>query len=115
MGVDGANSKLTMVDCHLVDYNEAGLLACAEGHAHVIGCKFIRTSKQAIEVREGGSLELVNSEIDSCYQGISAYGGARSVVVKNTVISRTKNEAILVAGSFVNAATRMQENFPLPN
>ncbi len=103
--------KLVMLGCKVIDYDEVGLLVSG-AHAHVVDCTFTRTGKQAIEVREGGTLDAEDVKIEACKQGILAYGGARHVTIKNTTIMHTKLEAILVQGSYVNAATRMQMNLP---
>ncbi|KAJ3034342.1 Zinc finger CCCH domain-containing protein 7A [Rhizophlyctis rosea] len=104
--VDGTTARL--INCHVPELpGECGLLVHG-GHAQVIGCSFQGTGKQAIEVRQGGSLDIRDSLIEDCFQGISAYGGARQVRVERCQILRSVREGVLVAGTKQNAATRAQ-------
>jgi hypothetical protein len=50
--------------------------------ADLVDCRFSNTAKQAIEVRQGGCLTGHGLHIEGCLQGVSAYGGARSVVLR---------------------------------
>ncbi|KAI9088784.1 hypothetical protein DFS34DRAFT_598193 [Phlyctochytrium arcticum] len=88
---EGSHPRL--VNCGIPRLLEVGLLIHG-GSAEVVGCHFTQTGKQAIEVRQGGSLDIRNSVIDRCFQGVCAYGGAK----RNTC-----------RGSRKNAATRAQE------
>ncbi|PNH12438.1 hypothetical protein TSOC_000697, partial [Tetrabaena socialis] len=107
--VDGPGSRLHMVGCRVEDYGEVGLLV-AGGGARLDRCSFVRTKAQAIEVREGGELEANRLAITECRQGVSAYGGARSVLLRNSVILRSAQEGVLLAGTFTNAATDAQDD-----
>jgi hypothetical protein len=93
-----------MISCRVENYSEAGLLVC-EGAAVLQGCTFTRCKLHAIEVREGGSLWASDVHIDSCRQGVSAYGGAKHVQLHGCHISNTVEEGVLAAGSYQNAAT----------
>jgi hypothetical protein len=103
------NASCKMIDCRVEQYPEAGLLVCGSGaHAALHGCSFKRCKQHAIEVREGGSLYACNTVMDSCKQGVAAYGGAKSVQLYSCSIRSTRKEGILAAGSYVNAATAAQ-------
>lgn len=98
-----------LINCRVENYSEAGLLVCGKGAQAVLqGCSFRKCALHAIEVREGGSLSARNTTIDSCKQGVSAYGGAKSVQLFGCSISNTAKEGVLAAGSFENAATAAQ-------
>ncbi|KAJ3219024.1 Zinc finger CCCH domain-containing protein 7A [Dinochytrium kinnereticum] len=112
--VDGPTSTLHITDCKIADIpNECGLLVHG-GTAVVAGCLFEETGKQAIEVRQGGRLEMRYTVIRKCGQGISAYGGARRVFIDRCRIERSKNEGVLAVGSQQNAPTRAQSMFERP-
>jgi hypothetical protein len=59
-------------------------LSSLKWQATLLDCKFINTAKQAIEVRQGATLTGYGLHIEGCSQGVSAYGGARSVMLKVT-------------------------------
>uniref|UniRef100_A0A0G4H326 Right handed beta helix domain-containing protein n=1 Tax=Chromera velia CCMP2878 TaxID=1169474 RepID=A0A0G4H326_9ALVE len=98
---------LSLHDVVVDRYEEVGVLASG-GNARVRNCRFDRCSRQAIEVREGGSVDVYDCEISRCLQGISAYGGARHVGVFRTRVSSVEKEGIFANGSRENAATRAQ-------
>jgi len=102
-----------MFSCRVESYPEVGLLVC-EGAAVLQGCSFSRCKLHAIEVREGGSLWASETVIDSCKQGVAAYGGAKHVQLHRCSISNTAKEGVLAAGSYENAATVAQRQFQNP-
>ncbi|GBG86594.1 hypothetical protein CBR_g41659 [Chara braunii] len=102
-----SNARLRLINCRIHDYAEAGVLI-AGGHAELSHCSFRRTAKQAIEVREGGTLHAESISIVDCMQGVTAYGGARRVCIKNSRIEGSMMENVVAAGTFENAPTAMQ-------
>lgn len=102
-----------MFSCKVENYPEVGPLVC-EGAAVLQGCSFLRCKLHAIEVREGGSLWASDTVIDSCKQGVTAYGGAKHVELHRCSISNTAKECVLAAGSYENAATVAQRQFQNP-
>lgn len=100
-------SNVSLVDCSFVNYPEVGLLVVS-GCAFVSRCVFTACSKQAIEVREGGTLIVTQTNISNCHQGLNIYGGARRAAISYCSISACAHEGILVSGSLRNAATRDQ-------
>ncbi|EFJ39514.1 hypothetical protein VOLCADRAFT_100877 [Volvox carteri f. nagariensis] len=106
--VSGDGAKLQLLNCRIEDYGEAGLLVTGACTARLAGCVFTRTAAQAIEVREGGKLIADRVTITNCNQGVSAYGGARTVVLRDCTIVGSKRENVLLSGTYVNAATEAQ-------
>lgn len=104
--VSGASSLLRMVSCRVVDYSEVGVLIV--GSAFLQRCTFLRCAKQAMEVREGGSLECNQVTVEDCLQGLAAYGGAERVVLRGCTILRSQKEGIMAAGTFQNASGHLQ-------
>ena len=101
-------ATLRMVGCSVVDYSGGGGLLVHGGSALLQGCTFLRCNGAAVEVRQGGSLSAVDTRIEECRQGVSAYGGARDVRLRGCVVLRCSNEGIVAAGSSENAATAAQ-------
>lgn len=62
------------------------------------------------QVREGASLVAVGVVVEGCRQGIMAYGGARSARIHACTITGCSHEGVLAAGTFDNAATRVQQH-----
>ncbi|GLI62217.1 hypothetical protein VaNZ11_004810 [Volvox africanus] len=111
--VSGDGTRLNLLACHVEDYREAGLLVAGQCTAQLARCTFTRTAVQAIEVREGGKLVADRVTIISCGQGVSVYGGARSVVLRDCTILNSKKENVMVSGMYENAATEAQgEDIP---
>ncbi|WIA33214.1 hypothetical protein OEZ86_006360 [Tetradesmus obliquus] len=102
-----------MIKCRVEDYAAAGLLLHG-GHGELIGCCFRRCCLHAIEVRQGGSLRATDTTIDSCLQGVCAYGGARSVQLTGCSITGTSKEGLLAAGAYEDAATAAQTGSGMP-
>lgn len=100
--------SLRLVNCRVIDYAEAGLLVAGHCTAHLLSCVFQRLARQAIEVREGASVDACDCRMEACRQGVSAYGGALSVTLQGCTILNCANEGVLVSGSDQNAATRAQ-------
>ncbi|KAJ3106906.1 Zinc finger CCCH domain-containing protein 7A [Phlyctochytrium planicorne] len=98
--------KLIDVRVHNVA-NECGLLLHG-GSAELRRCHFKNTGKQAIEVRQFGSIEAYDTVIDGCNQGITAYGGARRVHLERCKILNCRKEGILATGTKQNLASRAQ-------
>lgn len=84
----------------------------AGGTLELSGCTFRNLVRQAIEVREGGSLDASHVAVDHCYQGVSAYGGARSVTLRHCTFADCTKEGVLLRGTFENAATAAQQHLP---
>jgi hypothetical protein len=99
-----------MINCRVENYSDGGLLVC-KGTAVLQDCTFTRCTLQAIEVREGGSLWASGVHINSCRQGVAAYGGAKHVQLHDCHISNTVREGVLAAGSYENAATVAQQAY----
>lgn len=108
--VASADASLTLVDCVVQEHRDAGVLVI-EGHANIKRCTFLNLAKQAVEVREGGSVKLHECHIRKCFQGVSAYGGARRLEITNCKIEDVAREGVLVNGENLNAATRAQLEF----
>eukprot|EP00899_Mesostigma_viride_P006588 jgi/Mesvir1/15930/Mv08253-RA.1 len=98
---------LQLSRCRVEDYPEVAVLVVG-GRAKMDCCTFTRTAKQAVEVREGGELLARQLTITDCHQGLSAYGGARLLLLQDCTIQRCRKEGVLIAGNFSNAATDMQ-------
>ncbi|KAL3910970.1 MAG: hypothetical protein SGPRY_008870 [Prymnesium sp.] len=99
---------LRLTGCQISDYKEVGLLVAGNSAAYILSCLFQRLTEHAIEVREGASLEAHDCQIQSCRQGVSAYGGARSVKLEGCAILNCSDEGVLFKGSDTNAATKAQ-------
>ncbi|GFR46790.1 hypothetical protein Agub_g8421, partial [Astrephomene gubernaculifera] len=106
--VSDPEAELQLVHCRVEDYSEVGLLVVG-GRARLEHCTFARLACQAVEVREGGELEAAWLHVSECRQGVSAYGGARRLVLKHCRILRCAREGVLAAGTYSNAATEIQE------
>lgn len=104
----GDGNTLRLVDCRVSDYPDVGVLVANSCSAFLLSCVFERLGSQAVEVREGGSLEAYGCRMEQCKQGVSAYGGARSVLLQGCWIKRCFKEGVLASGSVVNVATQMQ-------
>ncbi|KAL1522120.1 hypothetical protein AB1Y20_021762 [Prymnesium parvum] len=100
---------LRLVSCRVIDYAEVGVLVADFCTAYLHSCVFERLTRQAIEVREGGSVDMCDCRIEACKQGVSAYGGALSARLHRCAILNCQMEGVLISGSDVNAATRAQE------
>ncbi|GLC40177.1 HSP70/90 co-chaperone [Pleodorina starrii] len=101
--VSGDCARLQMIDCRVEEY--AGLLVTGQCEARLARCAFRKTASQAVEVRMGGALVADAVTITDCRQGVTAYGGARSVVLRDCVIVGSKRENVLLDGSYENAVT----------
>lgn len=102
---DGA--QLKMSNCSITKNLNGGILVCG-AYAVVENCSFIKCSRMAIEVREGGDLLASNLVIHQCYQGIIAYGGARKITIDNCKIDNIEKEGILLDSCFTNAVADAQ-------
>lgn len=114
-GAAAGAASCALIDCRVENYPEAGLLVCGEGaHAVLQRCAFRHCKLHAVEIREGGSLCASYTTVQSCKQGFSAYGGARSVELYHCSIQDISREGVLAAGSFENAATVAQRTIHPP-
>lgn len=100
-------SQVRMFDCRVENCEGGGVLV-AGGSALIKRCVFSRCFNLAIEVRQGGSLECVETTVDGCRKGVCAYGGARRVSLHRCSILRSKTEGVMAMGTFENAATVLQ-------
>jgi hypothetical protein len=105
---DGTQLKISK--CTIKNNSNGGVLICGAS-ATISQCSFIKCTRMAIEVREGGSLSISDSVINECYQGVAAYGGARDISIDRCTISNCTMEGIMIAGNWTNAATEMQLPF----
>ncbi|KAI9354633.1 hypothetical protein DFJ73DRAFT_775797 [Zopfochytrium polystomum] len=101
------SARLILHRCSVKDYQEGGVVIDG-GRATISRCCFEKLARQAVEVRRGGRLDANGLTISECRQGIVAYGGARTVNVSESKISKCKAEGILAQGTFENASTAMQ-------
>jgi hypothetical protein len=106
----GGGAVLRMLRCSVEDYPGGGVLVHG-GSAQLEGCSFRRCGGMAVEVRQGGSLQARGLHIEQCRQGVTAYGGARSVQLYDCHVLRCQLEGILADGSQTNAATAAQAPF----
>eukprot|EP00178_Gracilaria_changii_P006825 TRINITY_DN2219_c0_g1_i1.p1 TRINITY_DN2219_c0_g1~~TRINITY_DN2219_c0_g1_i1.p1 ORF type:complete len:1165 (-),score=212.92 TRINITY_DN2219_c0_g1_i1:1108-4602(-) len=94
-----STSDLTLVDCSISEHMEHGVLVAeATGNALIAFCT-LNKCVRGIEVREGASATVVRSEIRNMSKaGISAYGGARSIVLEETKIENVGIEGVQCVG-----------------
>ncbi|CAJ1408069.1 unnamed protein product [Effrenium voratum] len=109
--VDGPRSRLTLSGCKIEDSSEVGILVAEGGRAIVKDCHFSNILRQAIEVRAAGELEVQDSTFRRVRQGVSAYGGARSVVLRDVIVDMSFDEGVLACGDQQNAETRQQARY----
>lgn len=87
---------------------QVGMLVVGACAAQLDRCVFARLTSQAVEVREGGCLAGHRLSIADCRQGVSAYGGARRLLLTDCRVLRSRCEGLLLAGGHTNAATAAQ-------
>ena len=105
-----ATACLFLFDCTIYKHREVGLLICDPGaEALLFRCKIDSCSKQAIEVRRGGSVHLSEVTIEDCLQGVCAYAGAKRIVVVNSHIKNCQKEGILAKGSDLTAQMQAKQ------
>jgi hypothetical protein len=104
----GAGAQLSLIGCTVAGRDDVGVLVTLGGIAALEGCKISNTSKQAIEVREGGRLSAARVTVEDCMQGVAAAGGARSVVLRECSILRSRFEGLMLQGTYTNAVSEAQ-------
>ena len=102
---EGGGAALVMAGCRVEDYSGGALLLVGAVSARLERCAFRRCANMAVEVRQGASLAARGVSIDSCKQGVSAYGGARRVHLVDCDVARTRHEGVMAAGTYESAAT----------
>ncbi|KAJ3082309.1 Zinc finger CCCH domain-containing protein 7A [Quaeritorhiza haematococci] len=108
------NSELHATHCHMNKWpGEVGMLV-HKASALLRHCVIENAGKQAIEMRQDGSLDMHHTRLSRCKQGVLAYGGARHVGIFNSSIQQMRNEGILAIGTHRNPATLRQERFDRP-
>ena len=104
--VEGSAGWLTLSKCIVEDMCEVGIIAGREGRCTIEDCQFRRVGRQAVEVREMGQVEIRRSKFSQVWQGVSAYAGARSVVMEDVLIENSTNEGVMASGDFQTPETK---------
>ena len=102
----GAAGWLKLSNCMIQDCCEVGVIMGEGGRCIIEDCQFRRLGRQAVEVREMGQVEIRRSQFLRVWQGVSAYGGARSVVMEDVLIEGSFNEGVMACGELKTDETR---------
>ncbi|CAN8069861.1 unnamed protein product [Agarophyton chilense] len=92
-------SYLTLVDCSINDHIEDCILVTDPTSTALIAFCTFSNCTVGVEVREGASATIVRSKIQNMSKsGVSAYGGARSIVLEETLVENAGIEGVQCLG-----------------
>ena len=108
-GVKGSGGCLILSKCIFENTREPGVIVSLEGQCTIEDCQFRQIGQQAVEVREMGQVEIRRSQFNQVYKGVTAYAGARSVVMEEVLIENSTNEGVMASGAFQTLETKKLE------
>ena len=76
------------------------------GHAQVEDCSFAAMTLQAVEVSAGGKADIVRSTFCECQRGVTVYGGAMRVDIRDCTFIDSVEQALMLDGAKPPAAVR---------
>jgi len=101
-------AHLIMSQVKLENLQCAGVIIGEKGKASIRKCQIRHLKTMAVEVREGGIVNMWRTIVSNCRQGVLAYAGARAVYIKECKFQTFSKEACLFDGGKMNPQTRAQ-------